>query len=197
MKYPLLVSFFLLLLRLISVHCDIGYYWRDFSNSKIPKDAFPAGKDLNGKNTYIGQTLLHTFGFFVMHIIPFSKQNTVGFYSVVKPSPVQKILCSKNHDKFSWYPTSAKTFHLDTTEKHAVIGGYDHVDASRGMLHVGRVMFDGSIKIGSVKGYALQNAELLFSSNNVIKTASSYEVLLFDNSGIANDRKNVTNYCTD
>lgn len=47
----------------------IDYYWRDY-NGKVPSDAVPAGEDVNGEPTFVGQIYLQGHGLFVAQIIP-------------------------------------------------------------------------------------------------------------------------------
>lgn len=85
---------------------------------------------------------------------------------------------------------------MDTIHKKTVIGGYDHVDANRGMIQVGRVEQEGGFKIGTVVGYQIDNSPLYFNSNGAIRTASSFEVLVFDNKGLEGQYyQNATNSC--
>jgi hypothetical protein len=178
LKMKLLILVASVLLQILVTSGSNDYYWRDFS-SEISKDAVPGGKDAAGKQTYIGQTYIHNLGVFVMQITPGVTNPDFAAYGVKKPGPVIKILCSKDQEKFSWITTTSKTFHLDTTGKHAVIGGHDHVDANKGMLHVGRLAYQGGIKIGSISGYALENAQFHFVGGAAEKKATSYEVLMF------------------
>jgi hypothetical protein len=173
LKMKLLILVASVLLQILVTSASNDYYWRDFS-SEISKDAVPGGKDAAGKQTYI-----HNLGVFVMQITPGVTNPDLAAYGVKKPGPVVKILCSKDHEKFSWITTTSKTFHLDTTGKHAVIGGHDHVDANKGMLHVGRLAYQGGIKIGSISGYAVENAQFHFVGGAAEKKATSYEVLMF------------------
>ncbi|RZC41471.1 uncharacterized protein BDFB_004876 [Asbolus verrucosus] len=172
-----------------------GYYWKDYS-SRIPRDAVPAGKDVNGKETYIGQTYIHNLGIFVMQIFPAAMVNQIDLasYGVKKPTAVVKILCSKHLDQFSWITTTSKTFHLDTTGKHPVVGGFDQVDNNKGMLHVGRLTYQGNIRVGSIAGYALENAMFSFVGGTTEQKASMYEVLLYEIDESENENVTLENF---
>ena len=82
---------------LTQTHCKhhpifpfLDYYWRDY-NGVVPFDAFPAGRDINGNDTYIGQVYVHLLGLFVGQIIPGTTQVDVPCYGVVKRDYLVKV----------------------------------------------------------------------------------------------------------
>jgi hypothetical protein len=60
-----------------------NYYWREYTGS-IPKDAIPAGKDINGQNIYVGQAYVKNEGLIVAPIYQGEKEVTAAIKGVKK-----------------------------------------------------------------------------------------------------------------
>ncbi|KAJ3645478.1 hypothetical protein Zmor_023128 [Zophobas morio] len=157
---------------------DVDYYWRDY-NGVVPFDAFPGGTDINGNDTYIGQVYVHGHGLFIGQIIPGTTQVDVACYGVKKRDYIVKILCTQHKDNFSWLSTTWTSFHVDTINKHAVVGGYDHV-GNKGALNIGRVMHQGILKIGQVASFRVEQVYFYFAHKNRMEKAKAFEVLIYD-----------------
>ncbi|XP_044268762.1 uncharacterized protein LOC123013946 [Tribolium madens] len=174
---------FLILIQICAVFAQIapnnrGYYWRDYKY-KIPEDAVSCGKDSTGGETYIGQAYVHIDGIIVAQIFPAAKEIFVSSYGLKKATMAVKILCSKNKDKFEWLRTNSKYFHVNVTDRNPVIGGFNHRELHKGMLHIGRVVHHVEARIGSVDGF-LENAKMNYVHGTTIQTADDFEVLLYN-----------------
>ncbi|RZB38910.1 hypothetical protein BDFB_008835 [Asbolus verrucosus] len=167
-----------------SCPCSCNYppndcYWRDYTGV-IPQDALSGGKDINGKDVYIGQAYIHQYGIFVVQIFPEITEVDVPCYGVKKTDKLIKILCTLHKERFSWTKINAQTYHVDTIDKHAVIGGYDHRVPNKGVLHIGRVMHDGVLKIGEISAYSTSDVRLFFPHKDVEENTKIFEVLLYN-----------------
>jgi hypothetical protein len=160
---------------------DVDYYWRDY-NGLIPEDALPGGRDINGKDTYIGQIYMHGFGLFIGQIIPGKLEINVPCHGVRKQNYAIKILCTKHKNNFGWLSTTSTSFHVDTIEKHVVVGGYNHFGARKGILNIGRVKHQGILKIGPVASHQVENVYFYYVHSNKLEKATAYEVLIYDDS---------------
>jgi hypothetical protein len=154
---------------------EVEYYWKEYAGV-IPPDALPGGRDLDGRNTYIGQAYIHGHGLYVAQIFPGKNELDVPCYGVKKADKDIKILCTKHADNFEWITTSNKYFHVNMTNKLPVPGGYESV-GNKGLLNIGRLTYQGVLKVGRVTSYELENAKLFFTHSNIEKQASFYQVL--------------------
>ncbi|RZC33547.1 DUF3421 domain containing protein, partial [Asbolus verrucosus] len=157
------------------------YYWRDYSG-KIPEDALPGGKDANGNDVYIAQIYVHDYGLSVGTIFQGKTEIEFSCYGIRKTdsNSIKRILCTEHKDNFRWLPTTSKTLHLDTLDKHAVVGGYNGRDGR--IYNIGRVMHEGSIQIGGITSGVIELAYFYFVYNNKhFLTIENYEVLIYDN----------------
>ncbi|RZC14261.1 DUF3421 domain containing protein, partial [Asbolus verrucosus] len=166
-------------------HCNCGhcvdYYWRNY-NGVVPKDALPGGKDNRGRNTYIGQVYMHENGLFICEIYPGIQQVEVQCYGVQKVDAGIKILCTQSKNSFMWLPTSAATFHVDSINRHVVVGGNNYrAKQNSGVLNIGRVMFDGALKVGAVTGHNVGAAVMYFAHKNKQQSTQVYETLVYNN----------------
>jgi hypothetical protein len=75
--------------------------------------------------------------------------------------------------------TSAKTFEEDTAGLKVVIGAYDNI-GNNGIMHVGRIFYQGAVIVGDVTPFASRkgNVQLWFVFNKVERPANFYEVLV-------------------
>jgi hypothetical protein len=75
--------------------------------------------------------------------------------------------------------TSAKTFEEDTAGLKVVIGAYDNI-GNKGIMHVGRIFYQGAVIVGDVTPFASRkgNVQLWFVFNKVERPANFYEVLV-------------------
>lgn len=153
-----------------------GYYWRNYKWT-IPEDAVAVGK--KGEETYIGQAYIDHDGMMVVQIFPSAKEVFAASYGYKKATKLIKILCSKNHDRFEWLRTSSKFFHVNVTDKNPVIGGFNHRELHKGMLHVGKVVHHVETRIGSVEGF-LENAKMTYVQGTSVQGADDFQVLLFN-----------------
>jgi hypothetical protein len=62
---------------------EVEYYWKEYAGV-IPPDALPGGRDLDGRNTYIGQAYIHGHGLYVAQIFPGKNELDVPCYGVKK-----------------------------------------------------------------------------------------------------------------
>ncbi|RZC41469.1 DUF3421 domain containing protein [Asbolus verrucosus] len=127
--------------------------------------------------TYIGQAYIHKLGIFVAQIYPGKKEVEAAAYGVKKTSMNIKILCVSNKNNFEWVPTNHTHFHVDMTDKIPVIGGFDF-NGNKGMVHIGKVHFQGFLKVGEITSYLLENAQLHFPHNSAELSAKFYHVLV-------------------
>ncbi|RZC36466.1 hypothetical protein BDFB_014844 [Asbolus verrucosus] len=102
-------------------------------------------------------------------------------YGVSTINRLIKLLCTHEIARFSWMRTNAENFHADMINKHPVVGGYDHVE-NKGVMNIGRVMYQGILKIGNVAAYYSENVRLYFPHNDQEKNTRVYEVLIYDKS---------------
>ncbi|RZC34530.1 DUF3421 domain containing protein [Asbolus verrucosus] len=176
-----LVYFYLIILCIAIIHSeedDVDYYWRDYTGT-IPKDAFPAGKDANGKDTYVGQVYIYGYGLFVGQIFPGKAEVEASCnYYVYKLKDAVKILCTQHKRNFFWLPTTSTSFHLDTIGKHVVVGGYH--GKNQGTYGVGRLMYNGILQIGGVVTYKVDHAHFYFVHKEKVEKVNSYEVLIYN-----------------
>ncbi|RZC38837.1 DUF3421 domain containing protein [Asbolus verrucosus] len=112
-------------------------------------------------------------------VFPGKMEVKVPCYGVKTTDYLIKLLCTQERGRFSWMRTSAKTFHVDMINKHAVVGGYDHVN-NKGILNIGRVMHQGILKIGNVAAYDPDTVRLYFPHKDEEKSSKIYEVLIYD-----------------
>ncbi|RZB38911.1 DUF3421 domain containing protein [Asbolus verrucosus] len=135
--------------------------------------------DINDNDVYIGQAYIHGHGLYVGQIIPGETEIAVPCYGVKKTNYLIKILCTKHKENFSWLKTNAATFQTDTIDRHAVIGGYDHVN-NNGVLHVGRVMHQGMLKFGNIASYSVDTVWFYFPHKDKEQRSGSYQVLIYN-----------------
>ncbi|RZB38912.1 hypothetical protein BDFB_008833 [Asbolus verrucosus] len=67
------------------------------------------------------------------------------------------ILCTGHRENFKWLQTTSSGFHLDTIDKHVVIGGYDGKAAAVHNYNIGRIQYDGIVQIGIVDTLGPEN----------------------------------------
>ncbi|KYB27555.1 hypothetical protein TcasGA2_TC033035 [Tribolium castaneum] len=174
---------FLILIQVWTVFAQVGpnnrgYYWRDYKY-KVPEDAVSCGKDSNGQETYVGQAYIHNDGVIVVQIFPAAKEIFAASYGLKKATMAVKILCAKSRDKFAWLRTNSKYFHVNVTDRNPVIGGFNHRELQKGILHVGRVVHHVEARIGSIDGF-LENAKMNYVHGTTLQAADDFEVLLYN-----------------
>ena len=98
--------------------------------------------------------------------------------SLQKTDRVIKILCSKNPKNLTWVASNNKHFHVDMIRRYPLVGGFDHKDATNGMMYIGRVRRNGGIKIGPIRGM-VEDAKIMYVDGTVIVTEEQYEVLVY------------------
>jgi hypothetical protein len=154
------------------------YYWKEYTGV-VPRDAIAGGRDAAGRRTFIGQAYIHGHGFYVAHIRPGVTEVVVPCYGPKVATSDVKILCSEHPEYFSWVKTSAKTFEADTAGLKVVIGAYDNI-GNNGIMHVGRIFYQGAVIVGDVTPFASRkgNVQLWFVFNKVERPANFYEVLV-------------------
>ena len=67
-----------------------NYYWREYGG-KIPADAIPGGRDINGDNVYIGQAYMQNRGLFIGQIKPGSTEVFITNHGVTKVDKYIKV----------------------------------------------------------------------------------------------------------
>jgi hypothetical protein len=68
--------------------------------------------------------------------------------------------------------------HLDLIDKHAVVG--EHEDGW-GYMSIGRINYQGDIKIGKINTFAMEEPYLYFIGNGIEQTVStSYQILMYN-----------------
>jgi hypothetical protein len=72
--------------------------------------------------------------------------------------------------------TTAAKLHTDLVGRHLVLGGNESGKA----LNIGNISYQGEVIVGKVCGYNIGNALMYFPYDNKEATASSYEVLVYD-----------------
>ncbi|KAJ3616393.1 hypothetical protein MTP99_003874 [Tenebrio molitor] len=87
---------------------------------------------------------------------------------------------SDKPEKFSWVFTTAAKLNTHLVGRHLVIGGTE----SSKELNIGRISYQGEVIVGKVCGYNIGNALMYFPYDNKEVTASSYEVLIYDDAEI-------------
>jgi hypothetical protein len=155
------------------------YYWRDYYG-EIPDDAIPGGSDRNYKPTYIGQVYVPNRQIQTVRIYPGKESVTASANGIFTLTSFIKILCSDKPEKFSWVSTTAAKLHTDLVGRHLVLGGTE----SAKELNIGRISYQGEVIVGKVCGYNIGNALMYFPYDNKEVTASSYEVLIYDDAEI-------------
>ncbi|KAH0819145.1 hypothetical protein GEV33_003646 [Tenebrio molitor] len=156
-----------------------NYYWRDY-DGEIPDDAIPAGSDRNHKPTYIGQVLVPNRQIQTVRIYQGRKSVTASANGIFTLTSFIKILCSDKPEKFSWVSTTAAKLHTDLVGRHLVLGGNESGKA----LNIGRISYQGEVIVGKVCGYNIGDALMYFPYDNKEVTASSYEVLVYDDAEV-------------
>ncbi|KAJ3617373.1 hypothetical protein MTP99_007102 [Tenebrio molitor] len=155
------------------------YYWRDYYG-EIPDDAIPAGSDRNHKPTYIGQVFVPNRQIQTVRIYQGRASVTASADGIFTLTSFIKILCSDKPEKFSWVSTTAAKLHTDLVGRHLVLGGNESGKA----LNIGRISYQGEVIVGKVCGYNIGNALMFFPYENKEVSASSYEVLVYDDAEI-------------
>jgi hypothetical protein len=155
------------------------YYWRDY-NGEIPDDAIPAGSDRNDKPTYIGQVYVPNRQIQTVRIYQGKESVTASADGIFTLTSFIKILCSDKPEKFSWVFTTAAKLNTHLVGRHLVLGGTE----SSKELNIGRISYQGEVIVGKVCGYNIGNALMYFPYDNREATASSYEVLVYDDAEI-------------
>ncbi|KAJ8920601.1 hypothetical protein NQ315_004740 [Exocentrus adspersus] len=160
------------------------YYWRDYTGN-IPYDAVDGGWDVNNETTYIGQVFVKDHGIIPVTIYPGITEVTANIKGLHTLHSYIKILCSSSKQNFEWYSATSKDLHLQMINKHLVRGGveYDLI------TNIGRILYQGEVKVAKVCGFAVGNAKLYFPAETEEKGADSYEVLVYN----ANNPPNTNN----
>ncbi|RZC34222.1 DnaJ and/or DUF3421 domain containing protein [Asbolus verrucosus] len=155
-----------------------NYYWRDYTGS-VPEDAVVGGKNVNGKNVYIGQAYDRNVGLIPVQINAGVKEVIIPIFGKIKRTDkYTKILCGPQAN-FYWLPANATDLHLTLLDKHPVLGG--HVDGA-GQINIGRISRDSETKIGRILSYDVGRAYFYFNDNGKEGVnIPSYEVLMYDN----------------
>ncbi|RZC36411.1 DUF3421 domain containing protein, partial [Asbolus verrucosus] len=106
------------------------YYWRDYTGT-IPEDAVVGGKDVNGKDIYIGQAYIKNEGLIVVQIYPGVREVQApikGIKNVKKYTKVVLITVSALQEDYTWreytgsIPPDAVVGGEDINGKHIYIG---------------------------------------------------------------------------
>ncbi|KAF7280917.1 hypothetical protein GWI33_005383 [Rhynchophorus ferrugineus] len=151
------------------------YYWRDYTGV-IPWDAYSPGKAGNGEPIYIGQGFLKKHPGVYPIVIQQGKPLRVPILGSHTPDTFVQILCSPYPQSFKWMQMNATHLHLISADIHLVRGGVEDGN----WLNIGRITYQGEMKIGKVLGGHLGNAEFWFLHGTEEKMVKSYEVLYFD-----------------
>ncbi|KAJ3636629.1 hypothetical protein MTP99_000153 [Tenebrio molitor] len=155
---------------------DLGYYWREYTG-EVPEDAIVGGKDSNGKNIYIGQAYIRNEGLLVVQITPGVRQVFAPSHGVKKTDKYVKILCGPQ-EKVYWMSSTPSNIHLDLIDKHAVVGGHED---GWGYMSIGRINYQGDIKIGKINTFSIEEPYLYFIGNGKERTVSnSYQILMYN-----------------
>lgn len=89
-------------------------------------------------------------------------------------------MCSENPENFDWVYTTFKTFYQDTKDTYPVPGGYDFVN-NEGIMHIGRLRYQGVVKTGGIWSFKRDNAGIYFDYNDTdLKRATMYEALVYN-----------------
>ncbi|RZC34531.1 hypothetical protein BDFB_005963, partial [Asbolus verrucosus] len=142
-------------------------YWREYDNA-IPEDAYPAGKDINDKDIYIGQVYVNGYGLYVGPIFPGTREVEVSAYGYRKTNQIIKILCTKHQNNLFWLDQSTVTGREDV---YLIVGGYDHVNDKT--LYIGRTKQKGILKVGNVSHF---RSPLWFGEGNKDANVADYEI---------------------
>jgi hypothetical protein len=67
-----------------------NYYWREYTG-EIPKDAIVGGRDIDGKNIYIGQAYIKNEGIMEVQITPGVRQVLVPMRGIKKIDKYVKV----------------------------------------------------------------------------------------------------------
>jgi hypothetical protein len=134
------------------------------------------GRDINGKNIYIGQVYIRNQGLVVVQITPGVQQVFAPMKGIQKLDKYIKILCGPQ-EKVYWMSSKPRNLQLDLIDKHAVIGG--HEDGS-GYMSIGRINYENEVKIGKINSFLVNGAYRYFNNNGVEGIVkSSYQILMY------------------
>ncbi|RZC33313.1 hypothetical protein BDFB_011922, partial [Asbolus verrucosus] len=150
------------------------YYWRDY-NGVIPEDAFPGGQDAHGDDVYIGQIYVNYVGLCVGPIVPGKTEVEFYCWGYNNATAGIKILCTSHREYLQWLSTSSSSFHLDTINKHTVIGGYDQNAEIPHNYNIGRF----NRVIGVVDAVTPETVYLyILEEGDQYRRIDNYEVLI-------------------
>ena len=90
-----------------------------------------------------------------------------------------QILCGAQQN-FYWAQANASHLHVQMIDKRPIIGGHE----VGGILNIGRISYEGDIKIGKVISFRTESALLHFNVKGTEKGVSSYEILLFNDNAV-------------
>jgi hypothetical protein len=153
-----------------------NYYWREYTG-EIPKDAIVGGRDIDGKNIYIGQAYIKNEGIMEVQITPGVRQVLVPMRGIKKIDKYVKILCGPQ-EKVYWMSSNPSRLHSDLVDKHALIGGHED---GWGYTSIGRINRDGEVKIGKLNTCVVHNPPFYFNDNGVERrVSSSYQILMYN-----------------
>ncbi|KAK5641161.1 hypothetical protein RI129_009708 [Pyrocoelia pectoralis] len=128
----------------IQDHSD-DFYWRDYNDGEVPKDALPGGMDRDHKPTYIGQVVSQ--GAIIPGQIIGGAQKIYfqGDYSAREASENIKILCTKNPENFEWAKTNGNDVR-HFSRLRLIPGGYQYGDH----LYIGRGIAGNMLSVGKI-----------------------------------------------
>ncbi|XP_030765224.1 uncharacterized protein LOC115889388 [Sitophilus oryzae] len=154
---------------------NIDYCWRDY-HGRTPPDAYSPGIDVNGLKIYVGQTfIVERPGVYPTAIRP-GKPIVASIDGPREASNFVQILCTRHAERFKWIRTDATKLHLIPRNYHPILAGIE--EGNR--LYIGRISNQGEMIIGKILAGHVGNALMWFAHNNSEKSASSYEVLTYD-----------------
>jgi hypothetical protein len=135
------------------------------------------GRDIDGKNIYIGQAYIKNEGIMEVQITPGVRQVLVPMRGIKKIDKYVKILCGPQ-EKVYWMSSNPSRLHSDLVDKHALIGGHED---GWGYTSIGRINRDGEVKIGKLNTCVGHNPPFYFNDNGVERrVSSSYQILMYN-----------------
>ncbi|XP_044260921.1 uncharacterized protein LOC123008923 [Tribolium madens] len=154
------------------------YYWRDFIDGEVPRDAIVAGQNINNENIYIGQVYPKNWGLITAEIFAGVKEVYVPLDGIKKIDKNIKILCGTQQNLY-WMLTNSSSLPSLLVDHIAVTGGYEYAQKGdrEGILYIGKLKYNGEYKIGKIVSFYRPNT-FIFNDNMAEIEASSYEVLL-------------------
>ncbi|KYB25466.1 hypothetical protein TcasGA2_TC034236 [Tribolium castaneum] len=175
LRFIYLLSIFLLSNSQQCLCLQYDYFWRDYIDGEVPRDAIVAGRNNNSENIYIGQAYVHKLGLATCEIFSGVKEVYVPMYGIQKVEDYIKILCGTQQNLY-WMSTTSTSLPTLLLDHVAVIGGNEDGQNGKGTLYVGRIHFNGELKIGKIDTF---NGTFIHFNNNMKEEHSnSYEILL-------------------